>query len=114
MSRVDKLLQLVFVMPSTNGITSEVSSSYVFSSLNYSVVLKAINNNNNNNATSERSLSVLRHRKSYLRTTMSQEQLNFLMLLCVHKDRMDALNLNVVFDNFVDGLEHRLGIFAKY
>ena len=32
----------------------------------------------------------------------------------VHKDRLDALNLNVVLDNFVDGLVHRLGILAKY
>ena len=83
MSQVEKLLQLVFVMPSTN-------------------------------ATSERSFSALRRLKSYLRTTMSQERLNFLMLLYVHKDRTDALDLKGVLNDLVDGSVHRLGIFAKY
>ena len=82
LSQVEKLLQLVLVIPSTN-------------------------------ATSERSFSALRCLKSYLRTTMSQEQLNFLMLLYVHKDRTDALDLKVLHD-FVDESVHKLGIFAKY
>ena len=83
LSQVEKLLQLIFVMSSTN-------------------------------ATSERSFSALRRLKSYLRTTMSQERLNFLMLLYVHKDRTDALDLKRVLNDFVDGSVHRLGIFAKY
>ena len=83
LSQVEKLLQLIFVMPSTN-------------------------------ATSERSFSALRRLKSYLRTTMSQERLNFLVLLYVHKDRTDALDLKRVLNDFVDGSVHRLGIFAKY
>ena len=77
LSQVEKLLQLIFVMP-------------------------------------ERSFSALRHLKSYLRTTMSQKQLNFLMLLYVHKDRTDAFDLKRVLNDFVDGSVHRLGIFAKY
>ena len=72
LSQVEKLLQLVFVMPSTN-------------------------------ATSERSFSALRHLKSYLRTTTSQEQLNFLMPLYVHNDRMNALDLKGMLNDFVDG-----------
>ena len=36
------------------------------------------------NATSERSFSALRRVKSYLRSTMLQERLNYLMLLHVH------------------------------
>ena len=83
LSQVEKLLQLIFVMPSTN-------------------------------ATSERSFSALRRLKSYLRTMMSQERLNFLMLLYVHKDRTDALDLKRALNDFVDGSVHRLGIFAKY
>ena len=83
LSQVEKLLRLIFVMPSTN-------------------------------ATSERSFSALRRLKSYLRTTMSQERLNFLMLLYVHKDRTDALDLKRVLNDFVDESVHRLGIFAKY
>ena len=38
------------------------------------------------NATSERLFTVLRHLKSYLRTTMLQEHLNYLMLLHVHTE----------------------------
>ena len=36
------------------------------------------------------------------------------MLLYVNKDRMDALDLKGVLNDFVDGSVHRLGIFAKY
>ena len=38
------------------------------------------------NATSERLFTVLRHLKSYLRTTALLERLNYLMLLHVHKE----------------------------
>ena len=41
------------------------------------------------NATSERSFSAMRRVKSYLRSTMTQERLNHLMLLHVHKDLTD-------------------------
>ena len=82
LSQVEKLLQLVFIMPSTNG-------------------------------TSERSFNAQRHLKSYLRTTMSQEQLNFRMPLYVHKDRTNALDLKGMLNDFVDGSVHRLGTFAK-
>ena len=83
LSQVEKLLQLIFVVPSTNG-------------------------------TSERSFSTLRCLKSYLRTMMSQEWLNSLMLLYVHEDRTDALDLKRVLNDFVDESVYRLGIFAKY
>ena len=36
------------------------------------------------------------------------------MLLYVHKDRTDALDLTKVLNDFIDGSVHRLGIFAKY
>lgn len=83
LSQVEKLLQLIFVVPSTND-------------------------------TSERSFSTLRCLKSYLRTMMSQEWLNSLMLLYVHEDRTDALDLKRVLNDFVDESVYRLGIFAKY
>ena len=66
------------------------------------------------NATSERSFSALRHLKSYLTSTMSQERLSFLMLLYVHKNRMNALDLKGILNDFEDGSVHRLCIFAKY
>ena len=48
------------------------------------------------NATSERTFSALRRIKTYLRTTISQARLNHLMVLHVHKDRTDNLDLKQV------------------
>ena len=45
------------------------------------------------NAASERSFSAMRRVKSYLRSTMTQERLNHMMVLHVHKDMTDSLNL---------------------
>ena len=45
------------------------------------------------NATSERSFSALRRVKTYLRSTMSQERLNNLLVLHVHKDRTASLDI---------------------
>ena len=61
------------------------------------------------NATSEGSFSALHH--CYLRTTMWQDRLNYLMAMHVHKERTD---LKVVLSEFISGSEHRSGIFAKY
>ena len=66
------------------------------------------------NVTSERSFSSLRCLKNYLRTTMSQERLNFLMLLYVHKDKTDKLDLQTLLNTFDEKSSHRLRIFAKY
>jgi hypothetical protein len=45
------------------------------------------------NATSERSFSALRRAKIYLQNTMTQKRVNHIMMLHVHKDRTDALDL---------------------
>ena len=66
------------------------------------------------NATSERSFSALRHLKNYLRTTMSQQRLNHLMIMHIHKERTDNIDLKLVLNNFIAGSEHRSSIFAKY
>ena len=42
-------------------------------------------------ATAERSFSSLRRLKTYLRTTMSSQRLNHLMILHVHKDSTESL-----------------------
>ena len=63
------------------------------------------------NATSERSFSALRRVKSYLRSTMLQERLNYLH---VHKDRTDMLCLKSAINNFVGDSVHRSNIFRKY
>lgn len=64
------------------------------------------------NAGSEMSFSAVRRIKSYLRSTMSQQRLNHLMLLHVHKDRTDGLDLVDVANDFLFGSEHRKNLFG--
>ena len=66
------------------------------------------------NASSERSFSALRRVKTYLRTTMTQERLNHMMVLHVHKDSTDSLDLKKAVNEFISCSEHRTGIFAKF
>ena len=66
------------------------------------------------NATSERSFSALRRVKSYLRNTMGQERLNSLMVLHVHKDLTDKLNLKDVANEFVGAAECWLSMYGKF
>ena len=55
------------------------------------------------NATSERSGSSLLRLKNWLRTTMSQERLNHLLLLTVHKEKTDLINLVDIGNSFIIG-----------
>jgi len=45
---------------------------------------------------------------------MDQDRLKNLMLLHVHKERIDALDLWYVVNEFVGNSEYRLSIFAEY
>ena len=64
------------------------------------------------NATSERPFSALRRVKTYLRTQMTQQRLNHLMVLHVHSDKTDALELLLTAQEFVIGREGRLCMFG--
>lgn len=66
------------------------------------------------NAVSERGASSLRRIKTYLRATISQERLNNLMMLHIHKDKTDELNMSVCLNEFVQGCEHRSNIFGQF
>ena len=66
------------------------------------------------NATSERSFSALRCVKGYLRSTMGQQRLNNLMVLHVHRDRTDSLNLIDVANDFVKDSDQRANVFGKF
>ena len=66
------------------------------------------------NATSERSFSALKRIKSYLRTLMGQERLNNLMVLHVHKDYTESLDLVKVANDFVAEHEYRLQRFGTF
>lgn len=66
------------------------------------------------NSTSECSFSALRHVKTYLRNTMSQRRLNDLMILHVHKDHTDKLNLMHIANDFISASEQRLSLYRKF
>ena len=66
------------------------------------------------NAVSERSFSALRWLKTYLRSTMTQSRLNHLMVLHIHRELTDKLNLTAVANDFVSGSEHRSTLFGTF
>ena len=66
------------------------------------------------NAVSERSASALRLIKTYLRTSMSQLRINNLMVLHIHKQSLDQMNMVEVANDFVAESEHRLTLFGKF
>ena len=59
------------------------------------------------NAVSERSASAMRRLKNWLRSTMSQERLNHCMLLSIHKEKTDEINLTNVANVFCKANEER-------
>ena len=62
--------------------------------------------------TAERSFSTLRRIKTYLGQTMGQQRLNDLMLLHIHKQRTDEINIAAVMRLFVDSKEERVHYFG--
>ena len=54
------------------------------------------------NSSSERSFSMLKLIKTYLRSTMGQTRLNHLMILSIYKDKLDELNLTIPAKLFID------------
>ena len=67
------------------------------------------------NAASERSFSSFCRAKSCLRSTMTQLRLNNTMVLYVHRDLTDNLNLIDIANDFVSNkLDHRSSIFDKF
>ena len=66
------------------------------------------------NAISERSFSAMRRTKTYLRSTMLQERLNATMVLHVHKESSDALNLQQLSNEFVSKSDYRKSKFPVY
>ena len=66
------------------------------------------------NAVSERSFCALRRIKTFLRATMHQQRLNSIMILNVHQDKTDCLNVMSIANQFVSENERRLAIFGKF
>ena len=65
-------------------------------------------------ATAERSFSALRRLKNYLRTTMTQKRLNHLIVMHIHKERTDQLDLSSIANEFVSFNERRKSYFGSW
>lgn len=63
-------------------------------------------------ATAERSFSCLRRLKTYLRSTMGQERLNHFLILNVHQDETDLIDLKSVARDFVSLNDVRRNTFG--
>lgn len=64
--------------------------------------------------TAERSFSALRRIKTYLRSTMTEERLNNILLLYAHKDETDHLDLTEIAHLFVSSNTRREEFFGKF
>ena len=66
------------------------------------------------NASSERSFSLLRLEKSYVRATTAQDRLNRLIILSAYRENFDELNLKDVAREFIHKNDTRNYYFEKY
>ena len=66
------------------------------------------------NASAERSFSALRRVKTHLRSTMSQERLNHVIVLHIHQDEVDKLDLSAIGNKFVGERELRKRLFGYF
>ena len=66
------------------------------------------------NAVRERSVLNLRRIKDWLRPLMIQKRLNCCMILSVHKERADNLDLLVVENDFCSGKEEHWNTFGNF
>ena len=98
------------VIKSVQGVPNEqrVALSNVWILLKLLLVMPATN------ASSERTFSALWRVKTYLRTTMTQERLNNLMVLHVHQDATDKLDLKTIANDFVKEKERRFTMFGNF
>ena len=66
------------------------------------------------NAVREWSFSALQRLNSCLQATMTQTRLNSILLLHIHQQYTDSLELNEVGNEFVKGSEYRQNLFGKF
>ena len=62
----------------------------------------------------ERSFSALKRVKTYIRTNMTQGRLNDLMILHVHKERVNRLDLGKIAEDYFCGTENTLRKFGSF
>ena len=66
------------------------------------------------NVISERSFSAMKRVKTYLMSTTTDSRMNHLMVLHVHKERVDSTNLTDVANEFDERVEGRKNIFGQF
>ena len=64
--------------------------------------------------TAERSFSALRRLKTWLRSTMTQQRMNHLMICHVHRDRLAELSPQRIAEDFIKSEGIRRQIFGKF
>ena len=66
-------------------------------------------------AVSKRPFSIIRHIKTYyLCTSMTQTDLNSMMILCGNKEMTNKLSLIIIINQFVRNSDHRLTFLENY
>ena len=95
-SKVRTIANIFREAPSTHSMLSEV---YMLLRICYTIPMS--------NTESERSFSALHRLKTYLRSTMTQQRLNHLIFLHVHKDLTNDLDLATVCNNFISCNDRR-------
>ena len=58
-------------------------------------------------ASSERTFSAMRRLKNYLRSSMTQERLNHVLLLHCHKPQIDSIDIHHIASSFISVKERR-------
>ena len=79
------------------------------------LVVKFILLMSSTNAISERSISAVWRLKTYLRTKMTQQRMNNIMILHINKQLTDTVNHKEIFNNFITTNDERhkhFGIFS--
>ena len=65
-------------------------------------------------ATAERTFSIMRRIKIYLRSSMSQQRLNHTILLHCYQDRVDSLDMQDIAKKFIAANERRQLYFGQF
>ena len=106
----DTSIHDIFVMVRNMSKAKRVIISEVVTLLKLLIVVPATN------AESERGFSTMRRLKNYLRSTMGDNRLDNLMVLCIHKESLGQIDMVKVFNEFVAKkiTKRRLfGVFSK-
>ena len=66
------------------------------------------------NAVSERSFSAMKRIKTYLRSTMTNNRMNHLMIMHVHKDKTDKIDMIQTAKSFIEKNDSRRKRFGHF